>query len=64
MTRLLDSDDDRSLFVAGGARNQFGVYDRFDAVVLLSAPAEVILDRIAGGPTSTERPHWNSRNLC
>jgi dephospho-CoA kinase len=28
-------------------RNQGRFYDRFDAVVLLSAPAEVILDRIA-----------------
>ncbi len=52
MTRLLDSDDDRSLFVAGGARNQSEFYDRFDAVVLLSAPAEVILDRIAGRATN------------
>jgi hypothetical protein len=28
-------------------RNQGKFYDRFDAVVLLSAPADVILDRIA-----------------
>jgi shikimate kinase len=47
MTALLDSDDDRTLFVGGGARNQSTFYDRFDAVVLLSAPAEVILDRVA-----------------
>lgn len=44
---VLDSDDGRSLFVAGGARNQAKFYDRFDAVVLLSAPADVILDRVA-----------------
>ena len=44
---LLDADDGRSLFVAGGARNQSNFYHRFDAVVLLSAPAEVILDRVA-----------------
>ncbi len=47
ITELLDSDDDRSLFVQGTVRNQSTFYDRFDAVVLLSAPADVILDRIA-----------------
>jgi hypothetical protein len=34
-------------------RNQSKFYDRFDAVVLLSAPAEVILDRIARRTTNT-----------
>jgi dephospho-CoA kinase len=34
------------LFVSGCTRNQTKFYGRFDAVVLLSAPAEVILDRI------------------
>jgi dephospho-CoA kinase len=58
---LLDSDDGRSLFVQGCVRNQAKFYDRFDAVVLLSAPAEVILDRIAArttndyGKTAVER---------
>jgi shikimate kinase len=47
ITRLLDADDDRSLFLGGGARNQSKFYKRFDAVVLLSAPADVIIDRIA-----------------
>jgi len=47
ITRLLDSDDDPSLFVAGGVRNQDKFYDRFDAVVLLSAPADVLLERVA-----------------
>ena len=61
VTRLLDSDDGRSLFVQGCVRNQAKFYDRFDAVVLLSAPAEVILDRISRrttndyGKTSLER---------
>jgi hypothetical protein len=49
---LLDSDDDRSLFVAGSARNQSQFYDRFDAVVLLTAPAEVILGRVAQRTTN------------
>jgi len=47
MTELLDSDDGRSLFVQGCVRNQSKFYDRFNAVVLFSAPAEVILDRVA-----------------
>lgn len=61
ITELLDSDDGRSLIVQGCVRNQTKFYDRFDAVVLLSAPADVILDRIERrttnnyGKTSTER---------
>jgi shikimate kinase len=61
VARLLDSSDDRSLFVQGCVRNQSKFYDRFDAVVLLSAPAEVILDRIerrttnSYGKTAVER---------
>ena len=35
------------LFIAGCVANQGAVYDRFDAVVLLSAPVEVILGRVA-----------------
>ena len=52
ITGLLDSADDRWLFVAGGARNQSQFYDRFDAVVLLSAPADVILDRVGRRTTN------------
>jgi shikimate kinase len=52
MTALLDVDDGRSLFVGGGARNQSTFYDRFDAVVLLSAPADVMLDRVARRTTN------------
>jgi dephospho-CoA kinase len=52
MTELLDSDDGRSLFVAGGVRNQSKFYDRFDAVVLLSAPVDVMLDRVARRATN------------
>jgi broad-specificity NMP kinase len=36
-----------SLFVSGCVSNQGGFYDRFDAVVLLSAPRDVLLRRIA-----------------
>lgn len=47
MNELLRSNDDRTLFVQGCVRNQVKFYDIFHAVVLLSAPTEVILDRIA-----------------
>ncbi|MGI5149458.1 AAA family ATPase [Plantactinospora sp. CA-294935] len=50
--RLLDPDDGRSLFVQGCVRNQSRFYDRFNAVVLLSAPADVILDRVARRTTN------------
>jgi dephospho-CoA kinase len=52
ITGLLDSDDARSLFVAGCVRNQSKFYDRFHAVVLLSAPTDVILDRVARRTTN------------
>jgi dephospho-CoA kinase len=58
---LLAADGERPLFVSGCMSNQGKFYDRFDAVVLLSAPAEVILDRIETrttndyGKTSAER---------
>jgi hypothetical protein len=51
--RLLDSGDGRSLFVQGCVRNQSKFYDRFDAVVLLSAPPDVILDRISRRTTNS-----------
>jgi shikimate kinase len=46
MADLLGSDDQGPLFVAGCVRNQATYYDRFDAVVLLSATADVILNRV------------------
>lgn len=52
ITRLLDSGGGRPLFVQGCVRNQSRFYDRFDAVVLLSAPADVILDRISRRTTN------------
>ena len=53
ITGLLDSDDGRSLFVEGCVRNQSKFYDRFNAVVLLSAPAHMILDRVARRTTNS-----------
>lgn len=44
---LLDGHDDGVLFISGCVSNQARFYPRFDAVVLLSAPADVILERVA-----------------
>jgi dephospho-CoA kinase len=52
MTDLLAGHAGGSLFVAGCKTNQGRFYDRFDHVVLLSAPAEVLLARIAARTTN------------
>jgi len=58
---LLDEHGDGTLFVSGCVANQGKFYERFDAVVLLSAPADVIRRRIAVretndfGKTAAER---------
>src|SRR5262245_3494019 len=46
IAELLAGDAGETLYVSGCVSNQGRFYDRFDAVVLLSAPADVILDRI------------------
>jgi len=46
IAQLLTSEDGRTLYVSGCMSNQGKFYDRFDAIVLLSAPVEVILQRI------------------
>ena len=43
---LLDGHRGGWLFISGCVANQGALYDRFDAVVLLSAPVEVILARV------------------
>ena len=58
---LLDVHGKDVLFLSGCVANQGAFYPRFDAVVLLSAPLAVILERIATretnsfGRTNTER---------
>jgi len=52
IAELLDRERDVTLFVSGTVSNQGRFYPRFDAVVLLSAPAEVLLARIAGRTTN------------
>lgn len=51
---LLDIHTSGHLFISGTVSNQGRFYPRFDAVVLLSAPAEVILERGAHRDTN---PH-------
>jgi hypothetical protein len=51
MTQLL-AEEGATLFVSGTVTNQGRFYDSFDAVVLLSAPPDVILERIATRTTN------------
>jgi broad-specificity NMP kinase len=44
--QLLSGSEEETLFVSGTVSNQGRFYDRFDAVVLLSAPVDVLLQRI------------------
>jgi len=51
IAELLVSEKERTLYVSGCSSNQ-GRYDRFEAIVLLSAPVEVILDRVENRTTN------------
>jgi hypothetical protein len=52
ITELLARDDGPTLYVSGTVSNQGRFYSRFDAVVLLSAPAGVLLERIESRTTN------------
>src|SRR4051794_6656055 len=52
MTALLDEHAGMALFVAGCVANQGDFYPRFHAVVLLSAPEDVMLERLATRTTN------------
>ena len=45
--RLLDTEDADVLFLAGCEENQAQFHPRFDHIVLLSAPVETLLERVA-----------------
>ena len=49
---LLAQDTRRTLFVSGTVSNQGRFYPRFDAIVLLSAPTDVLLRRLADRATN------------
>jgi len=52
ITELLAREDGPSLYVSGTVSNQGRFYPCFDAIVLLSAPAEVLLSRIENRTTN------------
>src|SRR6185312_9862514 len=47
IAELLEPEKNDVLYVSGCMSNQGKFYDRFDAVVLLSAPLDVIVERVA-----------------
>ena len=49
---LLDRERETLIYVAGTVSNQGRFYPRFDSVVLLSAPADVLLSRIESRTTN------------
>jgi dephospho-CoA kinase len=52
ITELLARNDGPTLYVSGAVSNQGRFYSRFDAVVLLSAPAGVLLQRLESRTTN------------
>jgi dephospho-CoA kinase len=54
MAELLADGEGPSLYVSGTVSNQGRFYHRFDAIVLLSAPADILLSRIE---TRTTNPY-------
>jgi dephospho-CoA kinase len=52
IAELLSRENGPTLYVSGTVSNQGRFYSRFDAVVLLSAPAEVLLSRIGSRATN------------
>lgn len=57
LTELLSRDDAEVLFVSGTARNQVQFYRLFDAVILLSAPRAVLVERLT---TRTNNPYGHT----
>jgi dephospho-CoA kinase len=51
--QLLDTDDADVLFVAGCEQNQVRFHPRFDLIILLSAPVEVLAERLATRTTNS-----------
>jgi hypothetical protein len=60
---LLAREEGSTLFVSGTVSNQAQFYPRFDAVVLLSAPADLLLDRIATRTTNDYGKSSEERDL-
>ena len=60
ISELLARDRPVTLYVSGTVSNQGRFYPRFDAVVLLSAPVDVVLRRIASRTRTTTGRHPNN----
>jgi shikimate kinase len=60
---LLARETGPSLFVSGTVSNQGSLYDRFHAIVLLSAPADVLLSRLETRTTSPYGKRAEARRL-
>ena len=63
IAELLARDNGPTLHVSGTVSNQGRFYSRFDAVVLLSAPADVLLGRIATRTTNDYGKSGEERDL-
>lgn len=63
IAELLERDGGRTLYVSGTVSNQGRFYPRFDAVVLLRAPAEVLLRRIEARTTNDYGKSRDERDL-
>ena len=63
IAELLAREEGRTLYVSGTVSNQGLFYPLFDAVVLLSAPADVILRRIAMRTTNDYGKREEERKL-
>ena len=63
MAELLACERNVPLYVSGTVPNQGRFYRDFDAVVLLSAPSEVLLDRIESRTTNDYGKRAEERDL-
>lgn len=57
------AEDGPTLYMSGTVSNQGRFYDRFDAVVLLIAPGDVLLDRISSRTTNDYGKSLEEREL-
>ena len=63
IAELLDRERDATLYVSGTVSNQGRFYPRFDAVVLLSVPTDVLLSRIESRTTNDYGKSGDERTL-
>ena len=62
MSALLAEEGEQALYVSGCTSNQSTFYDRFEAVVLLTAPTDVLLGRILDRTTNRFGKHPAERD--